>query len=53
MYLDPGSTSLFVQGLFALLATVFATVGRSRLWLLAQWRRVANAVSKGRRPTDS
>jgi hypothetical protein len=53
MYLDPGSTSLIVQALFALFATVIATYGRSRAWLAGLWSQVTRIVIKGRRRTGA
>lgn len=52
MYLDPGSTSLFVQALFALIATVLATFARSRHWISGIWARMTHAVTRNRRRTD-
>jgi len=49
MYLDPGSTSLFVQGLFAAIATALAMFARSRAWIVGLWHRVVNVV-RARRP---
>lgn len=46
MYLDPGSTSLFIQSLFALLATVFAFFGRTRLWLVSLWTRTVSGLNR-------
>ncbi|HEV7609198.1 MAG TPA: hypothetical protein VGO61_17790 [Steroidobacteraceae bacterium] len=53
MYLDPGSTSLLIQALFALFATVIATYGRSREWLVGLWSQVTRSVIKSRRRTDA
>jgi hypothetical protein len=49
MYLDPGSTSLFVQALFALIATALATFSRSREWLAGMWSRMTHGVVRSRR----
>jgi hypothetical protein len=49
MYLDPGLSSLFVQGLFALFATAIVTAGRYRAWLVSLWQRVADSARKIRR----
>jgi hypothetical protein len=49
MYLDPGSTGLFIQALFAAFATVLTFFGRSRQWIVALWTRVTQAF-KPRRP---
>jgi hypothetical protein len=49
MYLDPGSTSLFVQALFALFATVLASFSRSREWIGAVWTKVTNGLHKSKR----
>ena len=49
MYLDPGSTSLFVQGLFAAIATALAMFAKSRAWIAGLWVRVVQAI-KPRRP---
>jgi hypothetical protein len=46
MYLDPGSTSLFIQSLFALFATVFAFFGRTRLWLATLWTRTVSGLTR-------
>ena len=46
MYLDPGSASLFIQGLFALFATVLAFFGRTRIWLVSLWSRAVGGVSR-------
>jgi hypothetical protein len=51
MYLDPGSTSLIIQALFALFATIIATFGRSRAWLSGLWSQVTHSLSKSRRRT--
>ncbi|MEO8016197.1 MAG: hypothetical protein ABI769_00140 [Pseudomonadota bacterium] len=53
MYLDPGSTSLLVQALFALFATVITTYGRSRAWLAGVWSYVTRSVIKSRHRTDA
>jgi hypothetical protein len=53
MYLDPGSTSLFVQALFALFASIFATFGRSRAWFVAAWSWVTRGIFKNRRRTNA
>jgi hypothetical protein len=50
MYLDPGSTSLFVQALFALLATLLTVFARSRQWIAGLWTRVAQAIRPRRPP---
>jgi len=50
MYLDPGSTSLFVQALFALVATAFAMFARSRAWFTGLWLRVTDVMRPRRRP---
>ncbi|HTU64305.1 MAG TPA: hypothetical protein VMF52_00015 [Steroidobacteraceae bacterium] len=52
MYLDPGSTGLFVQALFALFATVLTMFARSRAWIAGLWARVTQAI-KPRRPPDA
>jgi hypothetical protein len=49
MYLDPGSSSLLVQGLFALFATVIVMAGRFRVWLVSLWQRVVDSARKIRR----
>jgi hypothetical protein len=49
MYLDPGSTSLLVQALFALFATVLATFSRSRVWLSIVWSRLTHVLIKSKR----
>jgi hypothetical protein len=48
MYLDPGATSLFVQAVFAMVATLFATFGRSRSWFTGLWARVSQGLNKNR-----
>jgi hypothetical protein len=53
MYLDPGSTSLFVQALFALFATALATFSRSRAWIVAVWTRVTHGFTKSKRDPES
>jgi hypothetical protein len=53
MYLDPGSTSLFVQALFALIATVVATFSRSRHWIAGLWARMTHGVARNRRRKDT
>jgi hypothetical protein len=50
MYLDPGSTSLFVQALFAVIATALTMFARSREWIVALWARVLRAVKPRRGP---
>jgi hypothetical protein len=50
MYLDPGSTSLFVQALFAVLATMLATFSRSRAWFSVLWLRLTHVARLRRRP---
>jgi hypothetical protein len=50
MYLDPGSTSLFVQALFALFATMLATFSRSRSWFTGLWLRLTQVTKLRRRP---
>jgi hypothetical protein len=52
MYLDPGSTGLFIQALFALLATVVTLFARSRQWVAGLWARVTRAI-KPRRPPQA
>ena len=52
MYLDPGSTSLFIQALFAFIATVLTMFSRSRQWIAGLWKRVYLAV-KPRRPPQA
>jgi len=49
MYLDPGSTSLFVQALFAAIATMLATFSRSRGWFIAVWSRMTQGLARVRR----
>lgn len=46
MYLDPGSASLFIQSLFALLATALAFFSRSRLWLVSLWTRTVSGLNR-------
>lgn len=53
MYLDPGSASLFVQSVFAVIAAVLATFSRSRAWLVAVWSRAASGFSKVLRRRNS
>jgi hypothetical protein len=53
MYLDPGSTSLFVQALFALFATALATFSRSREWIVAVWARISGGIHKSKRRTEA
>ena len=53
MYLDPGSTSLLVQALFALFATALATFSRSRAWIVAIWTHVTSGFHKGKRRTEA
>jgi len=48
MYLDPGATSLFVQAIFAMVATLLATFGRSRSWFTGLWARVSQGLFKNR-----
>jgi hypothetical protein len=50
MYLDPGSTSLFVQALFAVIATMLATFSRSRAWFTGMWVRLTQVTRVRRRP---
>jgi hypothetical protein len=50
MYLDPGTTSLFVQALFAVLATMLATFSKSRAWFSVLWVRLAHVARLRRRP---
>ena len=50
MYLDPGSTSLFVQALFAVLATMLATFSKSRAWFTGVWFRLTQVTRLRRRP---
>lgn len=50
MYLDPGSTSLFVQGLFAVIATALTMFARSRQWIAGLWARVTQAIKPRRGP---
>jgi hypothetical protein len=45
MYLDPGTSSLFIQAIFALMATIFATFGRCRAWLSKVWTRASEGLS--------
>jgi len=49
MYLDPGSTSLFVQALFAAIATMLATYSKSRAWFSGMWSRLTESRAR-RRP---
>jgi hypothetical protein len=53
MYLDPGSTSLVIQALFAALATFFATYRRTRAWFAGLWARVARSFSRNRHRPDA
>jgi hypothetical protein len=46
MYLDPGTGSLFIQALFAILATVVTAFSRVRLWLHGMWARAIGGVSR-------
>jgi hypothetical protein len=46
MYLDPGSASLFIQGVFAVIATVLALFTRSRIWLVAMWSRAVGSIAR-------
>jgi len=46
MYLDPGSTGLFIQGLFAAIATALAMFARTRTWFVGLWHRVVNVVRR-------
>jgi hypothetical protein len=48
MYLDPGSTSLFVQALFAVFATALATFSKSRAWFTGMWMRLTHAMIRRR-----
>jgi len=50
MYRHPGSTSLFVQALFAVIATALTMFARSRDWIVALWSRVVRAIKPRRRP---
>jgi len=50
MYLDPGSTSLFVQALFAVFATMLATFSKSRAWFSVVWMRLTQVARIRRRP---
>ena len=50
MYLDPGSTSLFVQALFAVFATMLATFSKSRAWFSFLWLRFTHVTKLRRRP---
>ena len=53
MYLDPGSTSLLVQALFAAFATFVAMYGRTRNWLVGLWARVTRSVHRNRDRHDA
>jgi hypothetical protein len=53
MYLDPGTGSLFIQALFALLATFLTLFARTRLWLTSLWRRTVDGISRVIRRGDS
>jgi len=46
MYLDPGTASLFIQSVFAVIATLLATFNRSRLWIAAGWSRAVAGVGR-------
>ena len=49
MYLDPGSTSLFVQALFAAIATMLTMFFKSRAWFVGMWMRLTENVTRFRR----
>ena len=48
MYLDPGATSLFVQAIFAMAATLLVTFSRSGSWFSGMWARVSQRLHKNR-----
>jgi hypothetical protein len=54
MYLDPGSTSLLIQALFALVAGAIAFFSRARLWIVAMFSKAIASIRGlvGRRPKD-
>jgi hypothetical protein len=53
VYLDPGSAGLFVQAIFATIATVIAVFGRSRAWIAFAWQRITDGISRYLRRSDS
>ena len=49
MYLDAGTTSLFIQAIFTLFATALAMLSRPRMWVASIWTRI---TGKNRQPKD-